>query len=450
MRTSRISKETSKIISATSLSPTSRRSTRPSLSRFAHGNSSNKNEHSPELLHDTTDIEDAIPPSRKRKRDPTPRTPIKQSPRKTVTVKTEVEDSITFSPSKERKVRKPARQIKNEETGEVEIHPPNDWAEVYAVVKEMRTTGAAQNAAVDTMGCERLAEEKVSPKVKRYHTLTALMLSSQTKDTTNAVAMGRLQKELPAYKEGEPVGLNLENILAVDPKLLNELIWVVGFHNNKTKYIKATAEILRDQWDGDIPDSIEGLMSLPGVGPKMAYLCMSTAWGRTEGIGVDVHVHRITNLWGWHKTKGPEETRLALQAWLPKELWHEINWLLVGFGQTVCLPVGRKCGDCELGLEGLCKSAERSKVTLGRKTKEEKVKKDEEGIVIEKSEIVKVEEVVNDVPVNADSKAEVFVEGVLELPVEEGLTKEEEKITLDDIANAPGQLEKSSKRKSKR
>ena len=209
-----------------------------------------------------------------------------------------------------------------------------------------------------------------------YQTLTALMLSSQTKDTTNAIAMARLQKELPAYKEGAPIGLNLENILAVDPKLLNELIWVVGFHNNKTKYIKAAAEILRDQFDGDIPDTIEGLMSLPGVGPKMAYLCMSGAWGRIEGIGVDVHVHRITNLWGWHKTKGPEETRLALQAWLPKELWHEINWLLVGFGQTVCLPVGRKCGECDLGLSGLCKAAERSKVNLGRKLKEENIKKD--------------------------------------------------------------------------
>jgi len=450
MRTSRISKETSKIINATALSPTSRRSTRSSLSRFAHGNASPKNEHSPEPLQDTTDIEDAVPSSRKRKRDPTPRTPIKKSPHKTVTVKTEVEDSVTFSPSKERKVRKPARHIKNEETGEVEIHPPNDWAEVYAVVKEMRTSGVAQNAAVDTMGCERLAEENVSPKVKRYHTLTALMLSSQTKDTTNAVAMGRLQKELPAYQEGAPIGLNLENILAVDPKLLNELIWVVGFHNNKTKYIKATAEILKDQWNGDIPDSIEGLMSLPGVGPKMAYLCLSTAWGRTEGIGVDVHVHRITNLWGWHKTKGPEETRIALQAWLPKELWHEINWLLVGFGQTVCLPVGRKCGDCDLGLKGLCKSAERSKVTIGRKTKEEKIKRDEESNVLEKSEVVKVEDRINDIPVNADPEAKAFVEGVSEFPDEEGLTKEEEKMVLDDIANAPGQLEKSSKRQSRR
>jgi endonuclease III len=450
MRTSRLSKETSKIINATSLSPTSRRSTRSSLSRFAHGNASTKNEESPESLQNTTDIEDVVPPSRKRKRDPTTRTPIKQSPHKTVTVKTEVEDSVAFSPPKERKVRKAARQIKNEETGEVEIHPPNDWAEVYAVIMEMRTAGAAQNAAVDTMGCERLAEKTASPKVKRYHTLTALMLSSQTKDTTNAVAMGRLQKELPAYKEGAPVGLNLENILAVDPKLLNELIWVVGFHNNKTKYIKATAEILRDQWDGDIPDSIEGLMSLPGVGPKMAYLCLSTAWGRTEGIGVDVHVHRITNLWGWHKTKGPEETRLALQAWLPKELWHEINWLLVGLGQTVCLPVGRKCGECELGLKGLCKAAERSKVTLGRKIKEEKIKKGEEGNVLARSEVVKVEEVTNDLLVNAAPEADVFVEGVSELPVEEGLTKEEEKMALDEIANAPCQLEKSSRRKGKK
>lgn len=314
-----------------------------------------------------------------------------------ITIKTEFEEIVSFTPTpkKDRKVRKPARKVKNED-GEVEIHPPNDWAEVYAVVKEMRTTGAAQHAAVDTMGCESLAEETVPPKVKRFHTLTALMLSSQTKDTTNAAAMKRLQTELPAHKPGAPVGLNLENILAVDPTLLNELIWAVGFHNNKTKYIKATAEILRDEWAGDIPDSAEGLMSLPGVGPKMAYLCLSSAWGRTEGIGVDVHVHRITNLWGWHKTKGPEESRLALQAWLPQELWHEINWLLVGLGQKICLPVGRKCGECELGLRGLCKAADRGKVTLGRKVKEELIKG--EVAVQKKEEEIKVE--IEDVPVN--------------------------------------------------
>ncbi len=177
------------------------------------------------------------------------------------------------------------------------------------------------------------------------------MLSSQTKDTVTAVAMRRLQTELP-----HP-GLTLETIIDVSPEKLNELIWAVGFHNNKTRYIKATALILRDVWASDIPDTIEGMTSLPGVGPKMAYLCMSAAWGRTEGIGVDVHVHRITNLWGWHKTKTPEETRMALQAWLPKDKWHEINHLLVGFGQTICLPVGRKCGECSLSEMGLCPSA---------------------------------------------------------------------------------------------
>jgi endonuclease-3 len=396
MRTSRVSQETSKIINATST--TTRRSTRKSLAQFGHSNPLLTDE----VPQTSQDIEDAIPAIRKRKREPTLRMPTKVSPHQTVTVKKEIDETVTFSPSKHRKVRKPARQIKNETTGEVNILPPNDWEEVYAVVKEMRTAGAAQNAAVDTMGCERLGQENVAPKVKRYHTLTALMLSSQTKDTTNAMAMNRLYKELPPNQDGAPRGLTLENILAVDPKLLNELIWAVGFHNNKTKYIKATAEILRDNFGGDIPDTVEGLMSLPGVGPKMAYLCLSSAWGKTEGIGVDVHVHRITNLWGWHKTKGPEETRLALQAWLPKELWHEINWLLVGLGQTVCLPVGRRCGECDLGLRGLCKSADRSKVNVARRTREEVTKKDEEEGILEKIENVKVEKIVEGIPINAN------------------------------------------------
>lgn len=218
------------------------------------------------------------------------------------------------------------------------------------------------------------------------------MLSSQTKDTTNAVAMRRLQTELP------PPGLTLDNIIDVDPTKLNELIFIVGFHNNKTRYIKATALILRNQFNSDIPDTVEGLMSLPGVGPKMAYLCMSAAWGRTEGIGVDVHVHRITNLWGWHKTKGPEETRETLQAWLPRTKWHEINHLLVGFGQTVCLPVGRKCGECTLSQRGLCPSAvlERKMTMKTKRVRREVVDNGEiepEVIKAEESIVVKEEEV---------------------------------------------------------
>jgi endonuclease-3 len=127
-------------------------------------------------------------------------------------------------------------------------------------------------------------------------------------------------------------------------------------------------------------------------------------------------------------------------------LWHEINWLLVGFGQKICLPVGRKCGDCELGLKGLCKSAERSKVTLGRKTREENVVKDEEGNIIEKTISVKIEEVSHDVPVNANVNSKIAVEGIMQLPIDEGLTKKEEKEVLEEIANAPGELQKKNPR----
>ena len=108
----------------------------------------------------------------------------------------------------------------------------------------------------------------------------------------------------------------------------------------------------------------------------MAFLTLQIAWGLNHGIGVDVHVHRITNLLGWHKppTKNPEQTRsvvlvrqnlstltfwnrLNLQSWLPKELHYDINHLLVGFGQVICLPVNPRCDICDLSSKGLCPSA---------------------------------------------------------------------------------------------
>lgn len=385
-------------------SPTAplRRITRASLARFAYAASDtgpSKITTAPSQTETTApDIEDVIPnaqvvptsnpslpPSTSRKRRRTTTTALSSSSSsqdngRRLKIEAQVDSAEQLelaplaavpSPSK-RRARKPARKTQDSEswTGDEKktvVVAPSDWQELYDATKEMRLSGAAANAAVDTMGCERLALPTASPRDQRFHTLVALMLSSQTKDTTNAVAMHRLQTELPPHEDGAPPGLNLDNMLAVDPARLNELIWAVGFHNNKTKYLKQAAVILRDKWGGDIPDTIEGLVSLPGVGPKMAHLCLSSAWGRTEGIGVDVHVHRITNLWGWHKTKTPEETRLALQAWLPRDRWREINWLLVGLGQTVCAPVGRKCGECNLGLDGLCKAADRAKVNQGRK-----------------------------------------------------------------------------------
>ncbi|KAI1104718.1 putative DNA repair protein NTG1 [Jackrogersella minutella] len=361
-----------------------RRITRSSLARFRFGDdsSSTKENSTPPP---PTDIEDVIPSTamRKRKRAATLLKAPSSSPRRAIKTEKieeeEVETKIT-APAAPKRQRKPARKAVDADTGEAKVSAPSDWEEMYDAVKAMRGPGGpAANAAVDTMGCERLAEASASARDRRFQTLVALMLSSQTKDTTNAVAMRRLQTELPAHRPSAAGGLTLENVLAADADLLNRLIWAVGFHNNKTRYLKQTALVLRDSWAGDIPDSVEGLMALPGVGPKMAHLCLSAAWGRTEGIGVDVHVHRITNLWGWHATKSPEDTRRALQGWLPRDRWREVNWLLVGFGQTVCLPVGRRCGDCELGLRGLCRAAERKKVIEGRRVRESAVVVAEEG-----------------------------------------------------------------------
>lgn len=286
----------------------------------------------------------------KRKRDGTIRSPasiniesttIRQSPRKSMPGIGAPDEGKSGKPR-----RQPAKHVKGP-NGSVKVEAPLDWERLYHVCAEMRKRVLAP---VDTMGCESLAEDHRSPAEQRLQTLVSLMLSSQTKDTVTAAAMRNLQEKLPG-------GLTLDSLLTVEPAELNRLIEKVGFHNNKTKYIKAAAIILRDQHHGDIPDTAVDLIALPGVGPKMAYLCLSAAWGKHEGIGVDVHVHRITNLWGWHKTSTPEQTRAELEAWLPVEKWHDINHLLVGLGQTICLPLGRKCGECDLGKQDLCPSA---------------------------------------------------------------------------------------------
>ncbi|KAH7044991.1 DNA glycosylase [Linnemannia elongata] len=217
---------------------------------------------------------------------------------------------------------------------------PGGWEITLDRLREFRLQNPAP---VDTMGCERLAEvgDHIPPEVSRYQTLVALMLSSQTKDTVTSVAVRRLQKELKG-------GLTIQSILDVPSEELNRIIGAVGFHNKKTVYLKQVAEICRDQYKGDIPDTAEALIALPGVGPKMAYLTLQCAWNKNLGIGVDVHVHRIANRLGWVKTDkdGPEGTREALQSWLPKEHWREINHIMVGFGQVLCLPRGPVCASC--------------------------------------------------------------------------------------------------------
>lgn len=212
---------------------------------------------------------------------------------------------------------------------------PSNWEAVLENIKEMRKHGTAP---VDTMGCHKCADPNASPIVSRYQSLVALMLSSQTKDQVTHAAMQRLNT----------YGCKPDIIAATSDDVLGKLIYPVGFWKRKVEYLKRTSTILLDKYDGDIPKTVKELCELPGVGPKMAHICMRIAWGEVSGIGVDTHVHRISNRLKWVKkpTKTPEETRNELEDWLPKPLWSDVNHLLVGFGQETCLPRFPKCSEC--------------------------------------------------------------------------------------------------------
>ncbi|XP_071541701.1 endonuclease III-like protein 1 [Panulirus ornatus] len=225
-------------------------------------------------------------------------------------------------------------EVKVLRPGQPGWEPPH-WQEVLENIRQMR---AARDAPVDSMGAEKCMDKDAHPEVCRFQVLISLMLSSQTKDQVTHAAMTRLRDH----------GLTVDNILATGDDTLGQLIYPVGFWKKKVVYIKKTCEILKKDYNGDIPPTLEEMCKLPGVGPKMAHLCMDIGWGKLTGIGVDTHVHRISNRLGWtgRTTKTPEETRVALESWMPEDIWSETNLLMVGFGQQICLPVLPKCSEC--------------------------------------------------------------------------------------------------------
>jgi len=212
---------------------------------------------------------------------------------------------------------------------------PANWEQVYENIRKMREK---RTAPVDSMGCERAHDQNATPAIQRFQCLISLMLSSQTKDEINFAAMTRLREH----------GLTVQNIIDTSEEKLGQLIYPVGFWKSKAKFIKEVCPVLRDNYDSDIPRTVKELCKLKGVGPKMAHICMSSAWHESSGIGVDTHVHRISGRLGWtqKECKNPEATRVALESWLPRNLWDEVNWMLVGFGQEICRPVGPHCGEC--------------------------------------------------------------------------------------------------------
>ena len=167
-----------------------------------------------------------------------------------------------------------------------------------------------------------------------FKVLVATILSARTKDETTAKASARLFKEAPDVHS--LAGLSVEKI--------RKLIKPVGFFNNKAKFLRNLPGALR-AYDHKVPDDIDELLKLPGVGRKTANLVLSVAFD-IPAFCVDTHVHRIMNIWGFVKTKNPEATERALRKILPVKYWKKTNSILVTFGQERCKPVGPQCDCC--------------------------------------------------------------------------------------------------------
>ena len=170
-----------------------------------------------------------------------------------------------------------------------------------------------------------------------FRILIACLLSLRTKDKTTGEASGRLFAL--AHQPASMLALPLQKI--------EQAIYPVCFYRTKAKSIHAICRRLLDVYGGAVPDSIEALVTLSGVGRKTANLVVTVAFGK-PGICVDIHVHRISNRWGYVKTKTPEETEEALRRKLPKPHWITFNDLLVPYGQHLCQPISPFCSQCKL------------------------------------------------------------------------------------------------------
>jgi endonuclease-3 len=168
-----------------------------------------------------------------------------------------------------------------------------------------------------------------------FRVLIACLLSLRTQDATTREAAARLFRlaDSPAA------------MLRLPARAIARAIYPVGFYRTKARVIRGVSRDLLARHDGRVPESLEALLALGGVGRKTANLVLTVGFGKA-GICVDTHVHRISNRLGFVRTRTPEQTEMALRAKLPPRYWLEYNDLLVAFGQNVCRPISPRCSAC--------------------------------------------------------------------------------------------------------
>lgn len=180
--------------------------------------------------------------------------------------------------------------------------------------------------------------------------LISCLLSLRTKDETT----------LPACERLFARASTVNDLLKVPVSDIEKLIYPVGFYKTKARTLKGVCQDLIDRYGGKVPDEIDELLTLKGVGRKTANLVLTEGFGKL-GVCVDTHVHRISNRLGYVKTRTPEETEFALRAKLPTKYWIDYNAQLVTWGQNVCKPVSPLCSRCPVN--DIC---ERNGVVISR------------------------------------------------------------------------------------
>lgn len=179
--------------------------------------------------------------------------------------------------------------------------------------------------------------EQIQIKTKDpFFVLIGTILSARTKDTTTAKICDKLFLKIKNFDDLEIISL----------KKLEKLLYGVGFYKQKAKYLKALPKELK-KFNKKIPETIDELITLPGVGRKTANLVLSVAFNK-PAICVDTHVHKIFNRIGLIKTKNTLDTEMQLRKILPINLWQKTNFLFVILGQNICLPLNPKCNSCPI------------------------------------------------------------------------------------------------------
>jgi endonuclease III len=201
--------------------------------------------------------------------------------------------------------------------------------DIPAVNRRLKAAFQAQRAPI----MDLVAAQTRDP----FRILVGTILSARTKDACTAGACERL-----FAKATTP-----DALAALSVGTIEQLIFPVGFFRTKARMLRRLPEVLRQRFHGQLPDTVEALCELPGVGRKTANLVVALGFGK-PAICVDVHVHRITNRFGLVATATPLETEMALRRILPVRYWRTWNSYLVAFGQTRCAPRNPRCADCPI------------------------------------------------------------------------------------------------------